>query len=142
MRVFLAILSLTIINLTAFSQFRQSIYNLPVEHNKADVAENVSTTKAVAYRLFPTQNMWTFIKLDTRSGQMWQVQFDVNGNSRGVTFLNLLSLVSLEEEVNDRFTLYPTQNMYNFILLDQLSGKTWQVQWSQKAENRGVIPIE
>ena len=73
---------------------------------------------------------------------MWQVQFDVAGDNRGVTYLNILSLVSSEEEVNDRFTLYPTQNMYNFILLDQLSGKTWQVQWSQKAENRGVIPIE
>ena len=31
-------------------------------------------TNTVAYRLFPTQNMWTFIKLNTRNGQMWQVQ--------------------------------------------------------------------
>lgn len=25
------------------------------------------------FKLFPTQNMWTFIKLDTQTGQMWQV---------------------------------------------------------------------
>lgn len=30
------------------------------------------------YQLFPTQNVWTFIKLDTRNGKMWQVQFSVN----------------------------------------------------------------
>lgn len=139
MRTIFIVLFCLAINLTTFSQFRQDYSNQTTETPKT---ESATTTNAVAYRLFPTQNMWTFIKLDTRNGQMWQVQFDVNGNSRGVTFLNLLSLVSFEGEVNDRFTLYPTQNMYNFILLDQLNGKTWQVQWSQKAENRGVIPIE
>jgi hypothetical protein len=118
MRTFFTILFFTTIQVTAFSQFRQSIYNQPMEGEKADVAGNVSTTNAVAYRLFPTQNIWTFIKLNTRNGQMWQVQFDVNGNSRGVTFLNVLSLVKLEDEVNDRFILYPTQNMFNLILLD------------------------
>ena len=73
---------------------------------------------------------------------MWQVQFDVTGDNRGVTYLNILSLVDAEGEVNDRFTLYPTENMYNFILLDQINGKTWQAQWSQNVEHRGVIPIE
>jgi hypothetical protein len=73
---------------------------------------------------------------------MWQVQFDIQGDNRGTTFLNILPLVSSEEEVNDRFTLYPTQNMYNFILLDQLNGRTWQVQWSTKFENRLIVPIE
>jgi hypothetical protein len=32
------------------------------------------------YKLFPTKNMWTFIKLDTRNGRMWQVQFSVKGD--------------------------------------------------------------
>jgi hypothetical protein len=44
--------------------------------------------------------------------------------------------------MNDRFTLYSTQNMYTFILLDQVDGKTWQVQWSTEAKNRFIIPIE
>jgi hypothetical protein len=96
----------------------------------------------VAYRLFPTQNMWTFIKLDTRNGQMWQVQFDMKGDNRFVTILSLVPLVIQEDEVNDRFTIYPTQNIYTFILLDQLSGKTWQVQWSAEPKNRGIIPIQ
>ena len=59
-----------------------------------------------------------------------------------VTSLNLDPLISLDKEVKDRFTLYPTQNMYNFILLDQISGKTWQVQWSIDYINRHITPIE
>ena len=60
----------------------------------------------------------------------------------GVTNLSSETLVTTDKEVNDRFTLYPTQNMYTFILLDQLDGKTWQVQWSTEASNRGIMPIE
>ena len=59
-----------------------------------------------------------------------------------VTYLNLDRLASVNEELKDRFTLYPTQNMYNFILLDQVNGKTWQVQWSTEYANRGIFPIE
>jgi hypothetical protein len=100
------------------------------------------TSIAAVYRLFPTQNMWTFIKLNTRNGQIWQVQFDVQGADRLTSDLSLLPLVSKDDEVNERFTLYSTQNIYTFILLDQLNGKTWQVQWSIDPKKRSLIPIE
>lgn len=41
----------------------------------------------------------------------------------------------------ERFKLFPTQNIYNFILLDKIDGKTWQVQWSFDEANRAVLPI-
>jgi hypothetical protein len=106
--------------------------------------ENVSAQNqdVVIYRLFSTQNRWTFIKLNTRNGQMWQVQYDTEGDSRFATYLNLEPLVSKEKEVNGRFTLYSTQNMWTFILLDQLDGKTWQVQWSIESKERLIIPIK
>jgi len=104
--------------------------------------KNQKSFLAVKYRLYPTQNMWTFVKLNTRNGKMWQIQFDVEENNRFETYLNILPLVAKEKEVNDRFTLYPTQNMWTFILLDQYNGKTWQVQWSIEPENRGIVPIE
>lgn len=106
--------------------------------------DNASTqsANAVTYRLFPTQNIWTFIKLNTRNGQMWQVQFSMKSDSRFVTNLSSEALVSKGKEVDDRFTLYSTQNMYTFILLDQLDGKIWQVQWSTDPINRGIMPIE
>ncbi len=108
----------------------------------AIIEKNQKSLLTVKYRLYPTQNMWTFIKLNTRNGKMWQIQFDVEGNNRFETYLNILPLIEKQKEVNDRFTLYPTQNMWTFILLDQYNGKTWQVQWSIEPENRGIVPIE
>jgi len=32
---------------------------------------------AVTFRLFPTENMWTFILLDQFDGRVWQVQCSV-----------------------------------------------------------------
>ena len=97
----------------------------------------------VVYKLFPTTNMWNFLKLDTRNGKMWQVQYSIKDEDgyRGEVVLNGSSLLPNGNGGNGRFTLIPTQNMYNFILLDQQSGKTWQVQWSFEEEQRLVIPI-
>jgi hypothetical protein len=96
----------------------------------------------VFFQLFPTQNIWTFIKLDTRNGKMWQVHFTVKEDEiQSEVVLNSLSLVGKEKEVNGRFTLYPTENMYNFLLLDQIAGIVYQVQWSMEEEYRFVIPI-
>ena len=106
------------------------------------ISDNTENNQAVTYRLFPTQNIWTFIKLNTRNGQMWQIQYDAKGNNRIETYLNTILLATKEEEVNGRFTLYPTQNIYTFILLDQLNGKVWQVQWAPEPANRLVIPIQ
>ena len=106
--------------------------------------ENVSAQKDTVgvYRLYATQNMFTFIKLNTRNGQMWQVQYDVQGDNRFEVYLNFLPLVTKEKELNGRFILYSTQNIYTFILLDQFDGKMWQVQWSTESNNRGLIPIQ
>lgn len=94
------------------------------------------------YKLYPTSNMWTFIKLDTRNGKMWQVQFSVKGDDyRFESPLNTTPLISKGDE-SGRFELYPTQNMYNFILLDGVEGNTWQVQWSTEPENQAIIPIQ
>ena len=92
------------------------------------------------YKLFPTQNYWTFIKLDTRNGKMWQVHFSIsNEGYEGELVLNPNSLVWTEEEqINGRFTLYSTNNIYNFILLDQINGKTYQVQWNNDKDKRFV----
>ena len=37
---------------------------------------------------------------------------------------------------NGRFKLYPTQNMYNFIMVDVIDGRTWQVQWNIDKDKR------
>ena len=123
------ILALT--SLTAYSQAQ-------TEQNTT--APQKLGTENPVYRLFPTQNYWTFLKLNTRNGKMWQVHFSVQDDeSTGELVLNAQPLVSVEREVNGRFTLYPTENMYTFLLLDQIAGTVTQVQWSMDDKNRGIV---
>ncbi len=129
---FLALIFL-LFSIVSFAQ-NQAKQNTIVQQKQ--VSENA------IYQLFPTQNYWTFIKLDTRNGKMWQVHFTVKDDSeRTELILNSTALVDEEKEVKGRFTLYPTENMYNFLLLNQIDGYVYQVQWSMTKENRGVIPI-
>jgi len=107
---------------------------------QTNLNSTASPDSNVAYRLFPTTNMWNFIKLDTRDGRMWQVQYSTGDDKMEVP-LSLTPRVSKEEAKNGRFFLYPTQNMWTFILLDQIDGRVWQVQWSTKSNERFVIPI-
>ena len=117
--------------------------NIPKMKTKAEMQDQpVQKYTVERYKLFPTQNMWIFIKLDTQTGKMWLLQYSVNENEERFEYdLNPDALVANGEKANGRFELYPTQNIYNFILLDQIDGKTWQVQWSFDEENRAVFPI-
>lgn len=122
-----------IIGLSSITGFAQSTSEVPVQ--------NISTDSAVVYRLFATRNMYTFIKLNTRNGQMWQVQWGTERKYQYETLLSDISRVNKEEERNGRFFLFPTTNIYNFLLLDQIDGRVWQVQWSTKANERMVDRI-
>ena len=42
---------------------------------------------------------------------------------------------------NGRFKLYPTENTYNFIMVDVIDGRTWQVQWNIDYDKRLCIRI-
>ena len=118
--------------LLATASFAQSTSDVPIQ--------NISSDSAVTYRLFSTRNMYTFIKLNTRNGQIWQVQWSIK-NNQFETVLSNISRVGKDEEKNGRFFLYPTTNIYTFILLDQIDGRTWQVQWSTESSDRMVIRI-
>jgi hypothetical protein len=102
--------------------------------------QNISMDSTVVYRLFATNNIYNFIKLNTRNGKMWQVQWSLKDNQFETT-LSDVSQVTKDQERNGRFFLYPTTNTFNFILLDQLDGRAWQVQWNFDAEKRMVARI-
>lgn len=107
--------------------------------------QRISQHTAPCYKLYPTENMWTFLELETFSGRIWQVQYSVKGpDYRFKTILNgdsMIPFLDSEGEFAGRFELYKTQNMYNFILLDTATGSTWQVQWSTDAKDRAVLRI-
>ena len=96
----------------------------------------------VTYRLFKTQNMHIFIKLNTCNGTMKLVQFSTS-SARDMMQADLsdIELARGEEAKNGRFYLYPTDNFYTFLLLDQIDGRVWQVQWSTDPDNRGILRI-
>jgi hypothetical protein len=122
-----------VIGLASITSFAQGSSQAPIQ--------NISTDSAVVYRLFSTRNMYTFIKLNTRNGKMWQVQWGTESQYQFETTLSNISRVTIEDERNGRFFLYPTTNIYNFILIDQIDGRVWQVQWSTKANERMVDRI-
>jgi hypothetical protein len=132
------------------------------------------------YKIYPTENIYTVLKLDTATGKIWQLQMALGDVSPLVTVLGdeiapfkealiqyqksiienweeehpnptpeelELKPESVEEFIssefwefaqNGRYKLYPTQNTYNFIMQDVISGKSYQVQWNTDENYRFV----
>ena len=106
---------------------------------------NTKTTVAspdcnVNFRLYQTNNRWTFLKLDTRTGVIMHVQYSTDNNLMQYE-LNSMPLAYGDDAKPGRFFLYPTENTFNFILLDQIDGRVWQVQWNIDKDKRGIWRI-
>ncbi len=101
---------------------------------------------AYPYRLFETTNIWTFLLVDTATGRVWQVNYSLSDTPATRLVINGSSLLPEGASPrNGRFTLYPTNNMYNFLLLDRDDSRIWQLQWSLEPKGRGIvrsIPLE
>ena len=94
------------------------------------------------YKLYPTQNNWIFLLLNTRTGQIWLVQYSIDDNPRMKFVLDDdIRISEWQDNICGRFVLQETKNIYNFLLLDQIDGRCWQVQWSFDKENRFVLRI-
>ena len=70
-----------------------------------------------------------------------------NIRSLSLTCLRGLEVAELKERLlwednaiakNGKFKLYPTDNMFNFIMVDVINGRTWQVQWNID-ENKRLV---
>lgn len=133
MKILLAVAVLLASSANAFAQ------NNPVKLD-ADPQQAID----VKYRLFKTENVFTFLLLDTSSGKVWQAQFSIDEKNAARIMVPIndrpLGLAGETSHVG-RFTLYPTSNMYNFMLLDQDTGRLFQCQWSLKG-NQMLLPIE
>jgi len=87
--------------------------------------------------LVPTQNIFTFIELNTETGAVWYVQFGMDAAHR---FRQFIGAAAISENLGasaslhvGRFALYPTQNIYTFLLLDLDTSAVWQVQWGSNS---------
>ena len=122
--------------------------NQSVEKQAQSDSKPKNELKSANFQLFQTQNMWTFLKLDTSTGMIWIVQYSVDDFKDtfeiplSTTNQNYADYPIISDAKAGRYILYPTQNMYTFIMLDQHNGRTWQVQWGTKSEHRFVKKIK
>ena len=99
-----------------------------------------------SFRLFRTENIFMFLKLDTRTGQIWQVQWNVSEDKRFTSALSNVVLVPAGTPDHPavlrpgRFTLAPTESIHTLMLLDTYDGRVWQVQWGDE-KSRFLIAI-
>lgn len=92
------------------------------------------------YKLYPTENIYTFLKLNTETGQIWQLQWAMEKEKEFAVIINANCLNYLGFGTGS-FELYPTKNMYTFILIDKNDGRKWHVQWGWNIEDRVIRQI-
>ena len=104
----------------------------------ADFIAEMTAYQQPRFKLYKTENVYNLIKLDTATGRVWQVQYSMNKNADAMTVpIDNTSLLREDETIRaGRFELYPTNNMYTFILLDTEKGYTYQVQWNTDPNKR------
>lgn len=89
------------------------------------------------YKMYKTENTYNLLKLDTATGRVWQVQYRLGSTDSMTVAVDDSSLLWESETLRaGRFELYATNNMYQFILLDTATGRTWQVQWNTEPSRR------
>ena len=106
--------------------------------NLKNIADNIDNPR---FKMYQTENIYNLLKLDTRTGRVWQVQYRMGDTSSGESPINYFNVKDEDYSWNGRFELYPTQNVYTFIMLDTYNGFAYQVQWNANPDKRFVERI-
>ncbi|MDY3295081.1 MAG: hypothetical protein SOX40_04270 [Bacteroidaceae bacterium] len=93
------------------------------------------------YKLYQTENIYTLLQLDTKTGMIEQVQWSLESKNEGSVSINSDDLTYGYGYGSGSFELYPTKNMYQFILLDKTNGKKWHIQWGMEDSKRWIRRI-
>ena len=83
--------------------------------------QQVDNVFSNTYKLYKTENIYIFLRLNTSNGKIDQVQWNLDRDKEFITVLNDVDLtygISIGNH-NGRFELYPTQNMYQFLSYSQ-----------------------
>jgi hypothetical protein len=132
-RTFLSIIFLIIL-LTV-----QSLYAA----DKIKIISEPSQKTDARYRIYRTDNFWNQLLLDTQTGKLWQISYGIESESLKAKIpINVVPFATGKNAIIGRFTLYPTDNMWNFLLLDQIDGRVWQCQFGTSADARMITPLE
>ena len=113
--------------------------------------------KIPKYKVYPTENKEVSLKLDSATGEVWQVEIGVETGEEIASKIDFISnkTDSTFEKVTDfsdvmknfrvaqngRFELFPTNYIYEFLMVDTILGTTYQVQWHNQQEKRLISAI-
>ena len=97
-------------------------------------AREISGDKESRFCLYETQNMWTFILLDSYNRRLWQVQYSTQDLD------NLFCIPINKDELgsdNEKciFSIQPLTSMYQYYLINDRTGDMWKFQWSTKGDD-------
>ena len=68
-------------------------------------------------------------------------------HTKTVNDSTLIKIHAIVEDIDfrmhglDRYKLYPTKNIYQFLLLDKVTGRRWHVQWGFESSKRWIKRI-
>lgn len=93
------------------------------------------------YKLYPTQNIYIFIQLDTKTGMIDLVQWSLDSDKEFSVPINTTDLTYGYGLGSGSFELYPTKNIYQFILLNKTNGFKWHVQWGFDSKDNWIRRI-
>lgn len=91
-------------------------------------------TKQNRFQLYETENMWTFILLDTFNGRLWQVQYSVKGTEY-MMYVPINDTPLIASSGKSMFTIQPMTSMFQFYLINENNGDMWKFQWSTKGDD-------
>ena len=94
----------------------------------------INTSLKERYKLYQTENIYTLLQLDTKTGKIEQVQWSLDSDQEGTFTINNEDLNWGNGYGSGTYELYPTKNMYQFILIDKTNGRKWHVQWGTGGE--------
>ena len=123
--------SLSLINTEAPNPVLELLNDIRYNQNKENEANR--------FKIYPTENIYILIKLDTQTGKLELIQWSLKSKDEFSATLNNDDL-SWYSGLNS-FELYPTKNMYQFILLDKATGRNWHVQWGTKSSEMWIRRI-
>lgn len=94
------------------------------------------------YKLYQTENIYILLQLDTKTGKIKILQWSLDSDKELTVVLNDVDLTFGYGHGSGTFELYPTKNMYQFILLDKTDGRMWHVQWGTESSKQWIRRID
>lgn len=112
-----------------------------IETNNRLLSElNTKVSTNPRYKLYKTENIYNLLRLDTKTGKIEQVQWSLDSSPESTWTINSTDY-SYSGYTEGSFELYPTNNMYQFILIDTHMGRMWHVQWGIGDSKRWIRRI-